>query len=52
MQVTLENPEYFTLIHKLSGRKINTWNCDYIQYNDEKFEKVLPKRKMIQEKLI
>lgn len=39
MIITLHNPEYFTLIHKKSGKKINTLNSTFISYDDEKFIK-------------
>ncbi len=45
----IENPEQFTLIHKKSGIRISTYNCDVIDYDEEKFDKILPKNK--QEKL-
>jgi len=38
MKVEINNPDYFTLIHRQSGRKINTYNSVYISYDDEKFE--------------
>lgn len=50
MIVQLINPPYFTLIHKQSGRKFNTFNTEFISYDDEKFEML--KKDPKQEKLI
>ena len=36
---TIQNPPYFTLVHKKSGRKVNTFNCDFISYDSNKFDK-------------
>lgn len=44
MRVTIENPPYFKLVHHKSGIKFNTWNCTYIEYDDEKFEKIVDKK--------
>ena len=39
MIITINNPEYFTLIHNKSGLKFNTNNCDFISYDSKKFTK-------------
>ena len=39
MIVTINNPEYFILIHKKSGIKYNTNNATVISYDDTKFER-------------
>lgn len=39
MLIEIEYPQYFTLIHKKSGLKFNTYNTEFIGYDDEKFIK-------------
>lgn len=45
MEVVIENPPYFTLVHKQSGMKFNTWESDLIKYDDEKFDIIYPEKK-------
>jgi hypothetical protein len=52
MIVNLKNPPYFTLVHKQSGKKFNTWNCDEISYDDEKFDIIYPDKIPEQKTLI
>lgn len=47
MTKIIYNPPYMILIHKNSGRKLNTRNSEFIAYEEEKFDV-----KIIQEKLI
>ena len=31
------NPPYMVLIHNISGKEINTFGADYLDYNEERF---------------
>lgn len=44
---TIINPPYIILIHKISGRKYNTKNSDYIQYDDKKIDIKFGQNKLI-----
>ena len=37
MIININNPEYFTLVHKKSGIKYNTNNATFVSYDDTKF---------------
>jgi hypothetical protein len=39
MIIQINNPEDFTLIHKKTGLKVNTFNSTFISYDDEKWYK-------------
>lgn len=39
MIIVIENPEYFTLVHKKTGLKVNTFNSTFISYDDDKWHK-------------
>jgi len=53
MIITLHYPPYFTLIHKKSGKKFNTFGVTFISYEDSKFDRIdKSTKKPYQNKLI